>query len=162
VTRDEVVEKVEGSWRELDAIAGRLDDRSLRAPIADGWTVKDHLVHLAAWESSLLGLLEGRDRAAAMGVPGMEEAGADAINSAVFEQHRDEEPAQVLAGFRETHRRLLARLGQLGDDDLLRPYSHFQPGTDEERPVAGWIAGNTFEHYAEHLSYIRRALRETV
>jgi len=27
-----------------------------------GWRVKDHLTHIAAWEQSLLALLEGRDR----------------------------------------------------------------------------------------------------
>jgi uncharacterized protein (TIGR03083 family) len=162
MTRKELVDRIERSWRELDDLAGTADDESLRAPVADGWTVKDHLVHLAAWEESLLALLEGRDRAAAMGAAGMEDGGADTINAAVFEQHRDEAPDNALAGFRETHRRLLERLDELSDEDLSRPYSHFQPGTEDERPVCGWVAGNTFEHYAEHLSYIRPALKRKV
>src|SRR5437660_1349857 len=107
MTRDELVDRIERSWRELDGLAGSLDERSLQAPVADGWKVKDHLAHLAVWEESLLALLEGRDRAAAMGVPGMEDAGADAINAAVFDQRRDEAPGMALAGLRETHRRLL-------------------------------------------------------
>jgi uncharacterized protein (TIGR03083 family) len=156
--RNELVDRIDRSWRELDDLASNVDDELLRAPVSDGWTVKDHLVHLAAWEESLLALLEGRDRAAAMGVPGMEDAGTEAINAAVFDQHRDQAPDQALAGFRQTHRRLLDRLAQLSDEDLSRPYSDFQPGTGEERPVGGWVAGNTFEHYAEHLSYIRPAL----
>jgi uncharacterized protein (TIGR03083 family) len=162
MTRNELVDRIERSWRELDGLAGNVDDESLEAPVADGWTVKDHLVHLAAWEESLLALLEGRDRAAAMGVTGMEEAGTEAINAAVFDQHREEAPDLALAGFRQTHRRLLDRLEQLSDEDLSLPYSHFQPGADEERPVGGWVAGNTFEHYAEHLSYIRPALKREV
>jgi hypothetical protein len=33
--------------------------------------VKDHLAHLAAWNLSLVALLEGRDREAALGVGGV-------------------------------------------------------------------------------------------
>jgi hypothetical protein len=82
----------------------------------------------------------------------------DAVNAAVFELHRGDPPEEALARFRETHGRVLERLAGLSDGDLSRPYSDFQPGSDESRPVGGWVAGNTFEHYEEHLGYIREAL----
>jgi hypothetical protein len=161
MTREEALDRIERSWQPLDDLAGGLDSNRLQTPVADGWTVKDHLIHLASWEESLLALLESRDRAAAMGAPGLEEGGADAINAAVHMQHRDDAPEEAVSRFVETHRRLLDRLGQLSDEDLSRPYSYFQPdadGPDDPRPVSGWIAGNTFEHYEEHLAYIRAAL----
>jgi uncharacterized protein (TIGR03083 family) len=161
MTRNEVVDRTERSWRELDDLIGGLGSAELQTPVADGWTVKDHLTHLAVWEDSLLALLEGRDRAAAMGVPGLGEAGTEAINAAVFEQHRDDTPEEALSRFRSTHRRLLDKLQELGDRDLSLPYSHFQPDADDadhQRPVVGWIEGNTFEHYEEHLAYIRASL----
>jgi hypothetical protein len=50
----------------------------------------------------------------------------------------------------------MAALGKLDDADLEKPYSHYQPGDpDEKRPVVGWVAGNTYEHYAEHTNWIR-------
>jgi hypothetical protein len=159
LTRAALDERIEHSWGELDGLATSLDGRSLETQVAAGWTVKDHLLHLSAWEESLLGLLDGRDRAAAMGLPGMGGAHVDTINAAVFEQHRADSPADALARFRQTHRQLLDRLGELSDQDLSRPYSDFQPGTDDSRPVGGWIVGNTFEHYDEHLAYIRQALK---
>ena len=64
-------------------------------------------------------------------------------------------------------RRLANSLGldQLGEDDLSRPYSHYQPGPssdpDHERPVGEWVGVNTFEHYAEHLPLIRSAARQS-
>ncbi|MBJ7597511.1 MAG: hypothetical protein DLM67_02360 [Candidatus Nephthysia bennettiae] len=161
MTRVETLDRIERSWQALDDLAGGLDSDRLQTPVSDGWTVKDHLIHLAAWEDSLLALLESRDRAAAMGAPGLEEAGTDAINAAVHVQHRDDAPEEAVSGFRESHRRLLDRLGQLSDEDLSRPYSYYQPdadGPEEPSPVSGWIAGNTFEHYEEHLAYIRAAL----
>lgn len=158
-TRAALMERIERSWQELDGLAASLDDSSLRLPVEDGWTVKDHLGHLSAWEESLLALLEGQDRAAAMGAPGMGEAGVDAINAVLFEQRRGDSPAEALARLRQSHKRLLDRLGELSEEDLSRPYAYFQPETDDQRPVAGWVAGNTFAHYEEHLSFIREALR---
>src|SRR5947199_10609402 len=114
MTRDKAFDRIESSWRPLDELAGRLDSDRLQTLVSDGWwTVKDHLIHLAAWEDSLLALLDSRDRAAAMGAPGLEEAGADAINAAVHTQHRDDTPEEAVSRFRETHRRLLDRLGGL-------------------------------------------------
>jgi uncharacterized protein (TIGR03083 family) len=161
MTRDEVVDRIERSWRDLDDLVGGLGGVELQAPVADGWTVQDHLTHLAVWEDSLLALLEGRDRATAMGVPGLGENGTDAINAAVYEQHRNDAPEEALSRFRSTHRRLLDKLRELGDRDLSLPYSHFQPDADDadhQQAVIGWIEGNTFEHYEEHLAYIRDSL----
>jgi hypothetical protein len=124
---------------------------------SDGWAVKDHLIHLGAWELSLIGLLEGRDRVTAMGVPGVE-AETEAINRAVWTLHRDKTPQEAMAFFAATHAQLLSVLDKLSDDDLQLPYSHYQPqskgrkGTDQ--PVYGWVAGNTFGHYSEHMPWI--------
>ena len=64
--------------------------------------------------------------------------------------------------FRDSHGALMAGLGKLSDADLKQPYSHFQPGDpDEERPVIGWVAGNTYEHYAEHIGWINQLVKES-
>jgi uncharacterized protein (TIGR03083 family) len=159
MTRDGHLDRVQRGWAELEEVVGGLDTDALQAPVADGWTVKDHLSHLAAWEESLLALLEGRDRAEAMAAPGMEDEGVDAINAVVWEQRRGDAPAEALARLRETHGRLVARLEALSDEDFSRPYSYFQPdAADEQRPVTEWIAGNTWEHYEEHLDWLREPL----
>jgi hypothetical protein len=148
-------EQIDASWDELNRAMDALgpDELSITGP--DGWAVKDHLFHVAAWELSLIALLEGRDRLAEMGVPGVAED-TTAINEAIWRLHREEPDGAALDSFRETHRRLITSLGRLSDEDLGRPYSHFQPSDpDEKRPVAGWIAGNTYEHYAEHVAWMK-------
>lgn len=119
--------------------------------------MKDHLIHIAAWEQSLLALLEGADRRAAMGVgPGVDET--DAINAAVWTMHRDRTAEEVLDYFRKTHALLMKLLGTMSDADLQLPYNHYQandprdPG--DNRPAVDWVAGNTYEHYAEHIDWI--------
>ena len=82
--------------------------------------------------------------------------GTEAINQALWKMHQGETPEQALEYFRETHAQLMAALGKLSDADLQKPYSHYQPSDPEEtRPVIGWVAGNTYEHYAEHIGWIK-------
>jgi hypothetical protein len=131
-------------------------------PGEGGWSAKDHLAHLAAWEGSLLALLNGTSRAAGAGVDeGVYEAsGVEGVNQQIHERTKDRSFADVLAGLRRSHEQLRARLVSLSDDDLRKPYSHFQPGElpDSTDPVVGWIAGDTWEHYEEHLATIKQLL----
>jgi hypothetical protein len=149
--------RIEVSWSglsELIASIGSIDVRAAGSP----WSVKDHLVHVTAWERSTVALLEGRDRLAEMGVPDVKEE-IEAINEAVWNLHRNDSSEQVLSDSRESHERLVAALEKLTDADLQKPYSHYQPDDpDENRPVMAWVAGNTYEHYDEHAEWIKELL----
>jgi hypothetical protein len=127
------------------------------ATSANGWAVKDHLTHVAAWELSLVGLFEGSSRLEAMGLTADVDRSTDAINAALVELHRSKTADEAVAYFRDTHARLMAILGKMTDSDLELPYSHYQPAASDDvkdLPVVGWIAGNTYEHYAEHVGWL--------
>lgn len=107
----------------------------------------------------MLALLEGADRRSAMGVgPGVDET--DAINAAVWAMHRNKTPAEALDYFHQTHALLLKLLGTMSDDDLRLPYNHYQPNeprdASDNRPALDWVAGNTYDHYAEHIDWINQ------
>lgn len=158
------VEPIEKSWRELNELVDSLGPRGLTITAADGWAVKDHLVHISAWERSLLALIEGTDRHEAMGVaPGVDET--DAINEAVWSMHRSKTPEQALDYFHQSHALLMKRLGSISDADLQLPYNHFQPNEPradtDNHPVLNWVAGNTYEHYAEHVDWINQLIKES-
>jgi uncharacterized protein (TIGR03083 family) len=150
------VELIETSWAELADLVDQISAASgLTTVGADGWTVKDHVAHVGAWERSLLALIEGESRAAAMGVSETAE-GTDAINEEVRKLHAKDTPEEALAYFRGSHAEMVAALEKLSDADLQKPYSAFQPSDpDEKRPAVGWVAGNTYEHYAEHIAWIK-------
>ncbi len=161
MAQNSVIEPIEDGWKKLNAVVDSLGPGGLTLMGADEWAVKDHLVHIAAWEHSLLALLQGADRAAAMGVT--DGGDTDAINAAVWALHRDKTPEQALQYFHDTHARLTAELTKLSDADLRRAYNHYQPndpqeGPAGERPVVEWVAGNTYEHYAEHLDWITQLI----
>jgi hypothetical protein len=155
LTKEQVMERIEGGWAELDRLEAGVDDPADPGPAGGDWSLKDHLAHIAAWELSLVALLTGADREAAVGVP----AGAvetDSINAIIHERLRGLTAAEVRALLRGTRAQLRDALAPLTDADLVRPYSHYQPHEeDENRPVIGWILGNTADHVAEHVDAMR-------
>jgi uncharacterized protein (TIGR03083 family) len=156
------MQPIEASWNELVELVNQVQDADGMTQVGvDGWTVKDHLVHVGAWEHSLLALVEGHDRLSAMGLSeALEEI--DSINEAIRKLHESDTPEEALGYFRDSHAQLVAALGKLSEADFQKPYSHFQPSDpDEKRPVIGWVAGNTYEHYAEHISWINQLISES-
>lgn len=156
------ISRIDAAWKELSLLVKKLGPDGLMAKAADGWAVKDHLAHIGAWEHSLRGLIEGQDREVAMGLHEPVEEGTDAVNDAVFKLHQYETGEEALKYFGDSHAQLMAALGKLTDADLQKPYSHYQPSDPEEkRPVKGWVAGNTYEHYAEHIDWINQLLSKS-
>ena len=159
-----VLQRIRDARARLEALITGLDEQRLAAPGPDGWSVKDHLIHIAVWNESLLALLEGRDRDAAIGVdPSLVAAAGekyDRVNAEIHRLHQHRSAAEVLAAFRDAHARVLAAIEKLDDADLLRPYSHYQPTARpaDARPVIDWIAGNTWEHDTEHALWISKLL----
>jgi hypothetical protein len=161
VTTENILRRINQSHARLEALYEELDAEALSRPGPEGWSLKDHLAHIAAWDGSLLGLLRGGGRLAAMGLdPAAGEPELDALNETVYERYRGEPAEAVLAFARETHEQVLATVGAMSDADLMRPYSHYQPDDPpyNANPVFGWIAGNTFGHYDEHADYIEAVL----
>jgi hypothetical protein len=147
-------------WSALEAGLGRLTEAELLARHdAAGWTVKDHVVHLARWERSVVALLHGRPRHEGLGIAAsVYLAGPlDAINAAIQAQARDLSAAEAMAELRRTHRELLALLAPLSADDLRRPYRAWlpdEPGDGDGPPAIDVIRANTAGHFAEHLGWI--------
>jgi hypothetical protein len=148
---------------DLERVLIQLGDAQLTQPDADGWAIKDHLVHVTAWEQGLIALLQKKARYAAMGL-GREEwstLDADAQNALIFERNKHRSLAEVRVAFHNSYQQLLDTLNQLDEADLLKTYSHFDPSErdkDNGRPILDWIAGNTYAHYAEHSEWIQNMI----
>jgi hypothetical protein len=84
----------------------------------------------------------------------------DEVNDLVHQRSQERDAAEALAAFRAAYQAMLDALAPLEDADLQRPYSDFDPAATRyaDRPIAGWIIGDTYEHYEEHLGYIRSML----
>ena len=160
----ELLERIERSRSELEGTLSSLSEEQMTKPGPSGWSIKDHLAHLAVWELGIAALLSRRPRFAAMQV---EEAVAqgkseEEINDLIYRRHAGLTVAEARQVFEGAHRQLLEALQALGDEDLFKPYSAYLPeGSDPRQdPVINWIVGNTFGHFDEHHGYIQAILKE--
>lgn len=152
--------RIAAGWQELQTFLGGLSHAQLTGPTdAAGWTIKDHTIHLALWENSLLALLKAESRAASFELDeAVWQQGYEEVNRILQQRYHDLPLDEVFATLETNHQTLLAHISQLNNSDLMRPHREFQAGSTNNDPIIGWIVGNTFEHYAEHLPWMQAIL----
>lgn len=165
--------RIDERWAVLQSLLGRLSPAQMEQALGDGWSAKVHVAHLAAWERSAIALLRKQHRGEAMGLPretwdahdrGDESnwpTTGERVNAALAAAAETQPLEQVLAESASTHAELLATLASMSQEDLVRPYSHYQPDDPpfNPAPVVGWVHGNTWEHYNEHIEWLESGLR---
>lgn len=164
-TREDLLIRMEEGWRELQTFI-----RAYPEPLwyintdAAGWTAKDHLIHLAMWEGSMAAALSGDSIPKSMGVSDatyatIEQGSYDELNAAIQQRYKNLDLSNVRYKLKKRHDALISKIGALTDADLHLPFSHFQPNKpDKSHPILAYIVGNTFEHYAEHIPWMRAIL----
>lgn len=162
ITKAQLLQRIAVSWQALQEVLNGLDETILKRPEPEsGWSISDHIFHLAAWERGIAFLLTQRSRPEGMGITDEQWRALtmDEINEDVHRAGQRRLPAEVLAIGRQSHQEMLDALAGLSEADLHLDYSNFDPSVaPTDRPIVGWIIGNTFEHYDEHLDYIRSML----
>lgn len=160
VSKVELVKDIERSWTALQVLLNLLTEEQLtnvRDP--QGWSVKDHVIHLEAWERSVVSFLQGKSRHEGLGVAESVylQSGFDEINDVIFRQRKDRPYDQAIAQFEQVHGQLLAMLEPLTDEDLQQPYHRKGAGeTDDANgsTIYDLIYGNSAGHYEEHQGWI--------
>jgi hypothetical protein len=137
-TLKELFALMDGGWRTFRAAASAWPSERMDEHIdEDGWSRKQMLAHISAWHDAT------HDRLGKMILSGHPEEGVgdeDAFNARVARQAIGRTAGEVLKEMEMTFNRLRRQVSRLSDQQL--------------RADDGWaaqvIAGNTFEHYAEH------------
>ena len=164
-TINELRSVIDRSWSAWNAALDRLTEAQW-ASLRDeqGWTIVDHIGHIANWERSVAYFLRGLPRHEALGV---EEAlylkgDEDATNAAIQLQTRELSRDQMQAQARVDHADVLRLLESLDDDQLGLPYRHFlpdEPGDGDGPPAVKVIVNKTADHYVEHLRWLEALIR---
>ena len=164
-TKNELLAENARSWKALNAALERLsEDQMTTLTDAQGWTVKDHLAHLAAWENSVIFFLQHQPRHLGLGVDEStyQDAGFNAINHAIYQHHQALSLAEALALLRSTHQQFLDLLQPLTDADLNRHYRDYlpeEPGEGQGPRVIDLLDGNSANHFMEHLEWIKALVK---
>ena len=141
----------------VEAVVGRVTSWTTESD--EGWTAKDYLAHLTAWQRRLARWFEegraGQFRAGPE--PGFTFEQVDALKERDWLASRDQPLEAVQREFGETADAVEALVGSLEDDDLndaaRAPWFGF-----EARHA---IAGNTYGHYDEHLAVLEQLAEAT-
>ncbi|HUQ44098.1 MAG TPA: DinB family protein [Candidatus Limnocylindria bacterium] len=104
----------------------------------DGWSLKQMLAHVWTWHD----LTSDRLNAfASSGEPAELQDDPDAINARAARTAGGRTTGEILAGMEDSYRRLRREVGRLTDAQLAA----------NDAWAATVLAGNTYDHYAEHL-----------
>ena len=154
--KTDLMERIQREWSALMRAIEGLTPGQMNAPMSGGWSVKDNLAHLNAWEQFLVHhYLQDQPPHQAMQMDADTFARLDetGINAVIHERSRHRPVADVLTELQRSHAQVLQALAAVSFDDLMQPRF---PDDPEKRPLIGWVIGNTYEHYSEHRQNIER------
>jgi hypothetical protein len=157
---------IEREWGALNASLENLDETQM-TEIRDpqGWSVKDHLIHMAFWERGVCFFLQGKPRHQGMEIDEelLKHGDFDQINAVIQQAQKDMSLAEVKALIHYCHRQLLHQVQGLSEADLLKPYRRYTPeesGEGDGPPTYNMIYDNTAGHFAEHREWIEALVKD--
>jgi len=158
-TKPELLSEINTSWAALNSYLGHLSSAQMTG-IYDGrgWTVKDHISHLTAWEQSVIFFFQGKPRYEALGIEeSLFASGSFDEQNEVIRKQRERVPLpEVISQLQRTHVDLMDLVHPLTEADLNRPIRNDPPDTpaSDQRTVMSLIQGDTADHFSEHLAWI--------
>jgi hypothetical protein len=148
--KEELLARIRREWDALELVVEQLGPEQMAVPGEEGWSIKDNLAHLAAWERFLhlhyLGAMAAHE-AMAIDEEAYQGIDEDGLNAILFQRNRQRSSREVLVEFRQTHEQAMAYLERLPFEDLLKPRL---AGDPESGALLRSVSGNTYEHFLEH------------
>jgi hypothetical protein len=159
-TISELLDRVQIDWAALGHVVSGLSDAELIAPGPEVWSVNDHLAHIAEWERGCTAVLGQRPQWEGFRLEQSRYAGLDidGLNEVLYQRHRGSSVEAVKSLATTAHADIVAAISRLADADLRRTVGEYGMMTNQERSLLEKIAGDTYEHYAEHAGWIKALL----
>lgn len=132
----------------LEESVEALDEGQMLDPVFEGgWSVKDTLAHITAWEQLMIGWVEKSLRGEVPERPVTGDDWVDRLNARLYEENRDKPLDEVQEAFAASYQDALALVERLEEDDLFDPERF--PWRDGS-PLWQMVAANTNWHYKDH------------
>jgi hypothetical protein len=164
-SKAEMLRRIHEAYTALNSLIQPLNEEELNRTGPEGWAIKDHLLHLAAWEQGIADHLQHQDRYALMGVREAvdQNLGIDEINERIHHSHAHLSAGEAKQRLSAAHLSLLDALEPLSEAQLQLPYSAYLPEGNQpapETPVWLYVVGNSSGHYEEHIPLISALVDE--
>ncbi len=130
-----------------------LSDEAIQEPgVIGNWSVKDIMAHISRWEAEMVKMLWQMQEGQRTDYELSFERNIDDLNSQWQKEMASRSLSQTIADFNAVRKQTIRRLEAFSDEDLSDP-DRFPDLKGQ--PLENLIAGNSFEHEAEHAAQIK-------
>jgi DNA/RNA-binding domain of Phe-tRNA-synthetase-like protein len=147
------------AWERLLDVAG--EGRLEQPALPGGWSIADLAGHITAYEAWLADWLEAAARGVLAEPAVVNEPDLDGRNAKIYQRYRGRPGAVVMVEARASFARLLRALEALPEadfDDPARTEWFVRPFWGSALPLWDCIAGDSYEHYHQHLADVQAAI----
>ncbi len=135
---ESIIEEIENSYADIVQLYRSVPVSAvIKTGLPNGWSVKDVLAHIAAWEWRCASLLNASHDTNALL---QAEPDVDALNDEAYRERKEWSWVKVEYDFRAAHQAVLTAI------------RHLPPERLNEGFIRESIAEETWQHYAQHLS----------
>ena len=160
VDKTSILNEMSISYAALEEILTTLDKTQyFTEGVIPGWSIKDILAHIASWHHRLLMWLDAavrNEEPTISGPDNVEEM--DALNAQFYQENKSRPLDEVLADFLITHQQIMDIVQAMPEEDLMSTHRF---AWSQGKPLWHLIAGDTYEHYREHIAQIQEWLAST-
>jgi len=158
-SKDAFLQAVHLQYRNLLALIEPLDDARFAAPMQeDGWSPKDVLAHIAAWERYVVLRIAAHRHGEPMPLWGPDDEQVDLKNAALVAESRTLSPSEVRLDALDCHNDVVATIDSLTEAELLDDSLRQTVIGEWGSPVWLHVAANTYLHYEEHIETLKAGL----
>jgi hypothetical protein len=158
-TQSEWLQRLRAEKEQWEALLSRLSEAQIiAANQPDGWSIKDVLAHLMAWQQRTNARLAAARHGGQPNYPAWpadlnpETEDVDALNAWLYATYRDQPWATISAAWRAGFQNVIDQSAALPEPDLIQP-GHFAWLGDT--PLAAYLEG-TLEHHREHRAWLKQ------
>jgi hypothetical protein len=155
-----LLDKIHSGYVALEAVLAPLNEAQMTTAGVEGsWSIKDIIAHLTDWHDAMLDRLQAtmQGRRPGFCASDLTAEEIERINEEVY-QRKLRSLMQVWSDFRSSYVEVVKTVETMKEEDLMDPYRF-------ARVVGGslWevVAGDTYEHYSEHIESIQEWLTKT-
>lgn len=160
-SKSELIAAARARHAALDTFLEAQPQRALtRLDPGTGWSVKDILAHLTAWEQLCLGWWRAGQRGETPALPavGYKWSQLPALNAAIWKAHHRRRYADVVLDYRASFAEILAAIDGLSDVEL---FSRRQVAWTGKNTLGAYFVSATSSHYVWALKLARQCVRPT-
>ncbi len=160
IDKASILDQMHTQYAMLEKILTPLDAAQMTTAGVNGdWSIKDVLAHMTAWHHRLLNILHAarRNEEPTISGPASDEE-VDRLNEQFYQEQKFRPLDEVLNDFRTFYPQIVEAVQAMNEEDLLDPLRFAWMGGV---PLWQVVAGDTYEHYEEHLPSIQAWLAKS-